>query len=312
MYPVHYLLRTTPARLFAYVFVSVTFVSCLSDHNPAPAFCRLMSATESDELPEIWTYRADGQLASANGITYSYDSGGYVAQAIDKPGSSTTYEYTSGRLTSAIGLRTDGVRSVSTTMTYTYDSDGGLSRLVTTSRNGTQTLTETYLFQNGKQVDYMNSEAFHINRRPYTFENGLVKQSIAYNLRTGNAYVDQTYTYDVENRLIRVTYANGEYDTFDYTDGSSARSLLPTPKGWPVVALNSKGQTTSLLATKIAYRYDESNMLRKVGDISYTYTKTPNGFPLTMSSRYRTYNQAGTSTSEGNYTTALYTYARCQ
>jgi hypothetical protein len=209
MVTVYYSFRPATTTLCVGLLLSTFLFGCLADHNPAPRACCLLSATEGDSPTQTWTYRADGQFASANGITYSYNTEGYVAQTVDKPGSSTTvYEYTSGRLTKASGLRTNGVRSLSTTATYTYEAGGDLSRLVVTSRDRSETLTETYHFRNGKQIDYINSQAYPIGGRPYTFDNGLVWQAIAYNSKTGGKYVDQTYAYDAQERLIRVTYAS--------------------------------------------------------------------------------------------------------
>jgi hypothetical protein len=87
--------------------------------------------------------------------------------------------------------------------------------------------------------------------------------------------------------------------------------LLPTPSGWPVVTLNSTGQTTGLLSLKTAYRFDKSETLYKVGTIAYTYTKTSGGFPLTMNSRHQDFDSAGRLIMEGAYTSGAYLFEDC-
>ncbi|CCG99171.1 hypothetical protein FAES_1161 [Fibrella aestuarina BUZ 2] len=310
------------STLLAVISLGILQTGCLPDHNPSPLSCRLTSATQPANLvnsffrSEEWVYNVGGRLdiyknqVGRTLITnqYTYDNNGYMISNESRPLSNEVYGYVNGRLTTA--TRTGSIsQQIDQTTTYEYDGSGKLTRIVISRTDPFE--IETYFFNNGLQTGYKISTVARLDFQPYTFENGLVKEST---LQTPT-----TYTYDSQGRRTRVDFSGSaqyDYMLYEYATGRLTSEAAPSLfKGWPDelrTPLNSTGEGQGLLSKVHYFVKGTAGTFVKSREILFSSTQNRNGFPLTVQAVDRSYTSAGEQTSERTYEVASYSYDNCQ
>ena len=179
-----------------------------------------------------------------NPINYSYDQSGKLTSIIYPDGTTVNYNYDmDGRLISVV--------YPAGTVSYKYDNTSN-NLIQKTLPNGVYT---TYTYDTAKWITNtvnFQSNGLQISGYQYTYDNN--KNVIKEIDTTVSAAITKSYTYDMLNRLLKVTYSDGTYEIYMY-DSMGNRLSLQTPAG------------------TITYKYDSDNRVIQAGSTYYFYDK---------------------------------------
>jgi RHS repeat-associated protein len=232
-----------------------------------------------------FTYDASGRMTGTTfpggALTFSYDTAGRETSMVDPTGM-TKYGYdgtnrlisaaapagTVGYTYDAAGRRTSLSQPVRGSIGYSYDAAGQLVSLrdwvgrafsfVYTPDGqplqvtGPEGVRSTYGYDStGRLLAVHNDGSFGGGHYDYTFDANGNRTSVTSGAGTEN------YTYDALNRLVAVTYPNGDTTTYSYDVAGNQ------------LTKKANGATTN-------YTYDSSGRLASAGGTTFTYDAAGN------------------------------------
>lgn len=265
-------------------------------------------------IPYFDTVYTNGQTVSS--YKHTFDSQKFLAKrtasvynqqtsnnAVNSQ-SETTYQYTSGKLTSALTSYTTGAGMIySSSQQYTYDAAGKVNKYVYTGADGS---TDTQTFEGGILRSYrlVNGQGEIDDRTPYINSQGLVTQV---DLVKGSYF--SRFTYDSAGNPIRSEeWRQGKLDAYttnEYGDKSNQASAVFAHKGHPL--LPDAFWSGANLIAKSAYFSTASGYGQPVkrSESDYAYVLNERGLVVKRIKTTRWFSLAGTvyqtDTSEEQY-----------
>lgn len=207
--------------------------------------------------------------------------------------SETTYQYTAGKLTSALTSFTTSTGTVYTkSQRYTYDNKGKVNKYVFTGVDGS---TDTQTFEGGILRSYrlVNRQGEIDDRTPYLNSQGFLTQVDF----TKGAYFSR-FTYDpAGNRLRTEEWRQGKLDAYtinEYGDKSNQMSATFAHKGHPILP-DAFGSSSNHIV-KSAYYSSASgySQLVKRSESDYVYTINERGLVIKCIQTTRWFSLTGT------------------
>lgn len=268
------------------------------------------------------TTYTDGALETSYSVNtdYTYDSEGYLTkttrQTIDRASRSvsgggptqtqrsltTTYGYTSGRVTSYTTVETQlDNRPLTRLGSYSYNGDQ--TQQVETSSTG---FSRTYVYTKGLLTDYIERTG-STEIRPWTLKNGLITKMTL----VGNYLSEITYEYDEQQRLIRRDeFLNGKptgYTIYTNDPAKPGAVAVPAQKGFPdVVPVFGR---PALETSQKQYSINLNGQTQFYMDLSATHQANRQGFVTKRSVVSRPQNPQALP--QMITTTETYTYTNC-
>lgn len=232
---------------------------------------RLAAVQPPDIIPIYYGHDRSGNLTKVTYpdgaiVTYEYDSSNRLSKVIGPTGA-TTYEYdnnsnnltkktlpnntytlytydTAKRITDLVNKKSDG--SIITSHHYEFDANGNRTRAVETTPDGTKTTDYTY----DKLNRLTNATCSDGAYETYTYDssgNRLTKT-------TQNGTI--SYTYDGDNRLIKIGTATGNTALFYDRSGNLMKKISATKTVTYVYDYENRLVSYADGANTVAFAYD--------------------------------------------------------
>ncbi len=219
-------------------------------------------------------------------LTISYDAKGNPVEMKGADGSKTEYAYDAkGQMTGVtdaigqfvrVGYDADGnvassTRADGSSATFAYDADGNcISKTeVRTGESGTETLTESYMYDNAGRLTQTILADGSVVARQYNAIGKLAATVDEKGRRT-------TYSYDLFGNLERISYADGTFESFEYD--AENRNTSATNRSSQTVSMTYDAMGNLLTKTHQngateSYVYDEKYRLVEQTSLSGGVTR---------------------------------------
>ena len=224
--------------------------------------------------------------------------------------SETTYQYTSGKLTSALTSFTTSSDVVYTnSQRYTYDADGKVSKYVYTGIDGS---TDTQTFEGGILRSYrlVNGQGEVDDRTPYINSQGLLTQVDF----TKGSYFSR-FSHDSAGNAVRVEeWRQGKLDAYttnEYGDKSNQASAVFVHKGHPILPSAFWSDANRIIKSAYYSTASGYNQPVKRSESDYVYVVNERGLIVKRTQTTRSFSLDG-SIYQTDTTEELYGYRPCK
>jgi RHS repeat-associated protein len=264
----------------------------------------VLTQTDANNHATSFTYNAIGQVASKkdallNLETSLYEPGGLLSQHTDRKGqiSGVTYDNLGRVATIGFGATAASPAAYTSTVALTWDAGNRLTTIVDVQAGKTTTISRTF-----DGLNRMTSEVTEQGEVDYTYDNGDRRTAMVVKNGPSTARViaqSVGYTYDVANRLTKITQAAGPVNnsvaqtvTFAYDNAN--RMTTQTVGSGPITAYT---YTDADEIASITYETSTGTVIT-----SGTYTYDAAGHRTSVAGGLATFVQAsGTSVTGAAY-----------